>query len=90
MIDEVDIVYDLAPKHVHPEPIIAALKNDTHVMCEKPLAPTLSEAKRMEEAASDSNAVAAIAFNYRFLPAIQYAKQLISDGALGEIRQVRG
>jgi predicted dehydrogenase len=44
----------------------------------------------MEEAARESEAVAGCAFNYRLVPAIQYAKGLIDDGELGEIHHVRG
>ncbi|UWG50275.1 putative dehydrogenase [Halalkaliarchaeum sp. AArc-CO] len=90
VVDEVDVLYNLGPNHLHPEPSIAALEADTHVLCEKPLAPTLAAAERMRNAAEDSEAVAGAAFNYRFLPAIQYAKGLIEDGELGEIHHVRG
>ncbi|MDX1748479.1 MAG: Gfo/Idh/MocA family oxidoreductase, partial [Halobacteriales archaeon] len=44
----------------------------------------------MRSAAAETSAVAGVAFNYRFVPAIQYAKQLIEDGALGTIQAVRG
>jgi predicted dehydrogenase len=90
ILNEIDILYNLTPNSVHSEPSIAALEQDIPVMCEKPLAPTLPEAERMVEAAKNSNAVAATAFNYRYLPAIQYAKRLIENGELGEIHQIRG
>ncbi|GAA0450315.1 Gfo/Idh/MocA family oxidoreductase [Halococcus dombrowskii] len=89
-IDEVDVFYNLGPNHLHPEPSIAALDADVPVFCEKPLAPTVADAERMAEAASESDAIAGCAFNYRFVPAIQYAKNLIDAGELGEIRHVRG
>lgn len=89
-IDEVDVFYNLGPNHVHPEPSIAALDADVPVFCEKPLAPTLDGAERMATAAAESDAIAGCAFNYRFVPAIQHAKELIDSGALGEIRHVRG
>ncbi|WP_217563500.1 Gfo/Idh/MocA family protein [Halalkaliarchaeum desulfuricum] len=90
VVDEVDVLYNLGPNHLHPEPSMAALEAGTHVLCEKPLAPTLEEAVRMREAAAGSDAIAGTAFNYRFLPAIRYAKGLIEDGELGEIHHVRG
>ena len=90
VVADVDVFYNLGPNHLHPEPSIAALEADTHVLCEKPLAPTLAAAEQMREAAADSNAIAGAAFNYRFLPAIRYAKGLIEDGELGEIHHVRG
>ncbi|EMA43798.1 oxidoreductase domain-containing protein [Halococcus morrhuae DSM 1307] len=89
-IDEVDVFYNLGPNHLHPEPSIAALDADVPVFCEKPLAPTVEDAERMAEAAAESDAIAGCAFNYRFVPAIQYAKNLIDAGELGEIRHVRG
>lgn len=90
VVDEVDVFYNLGPNHVHPEPSIAALETGTAVFCEKPLAPTLEEAEAMADAARDAAVPAGCAFNYRFVPAIQYAKELLEAGELGEIRHVRG
>jgi predicted dehydrogenase len=90
VVGEVDVFYNLGPNHLHAEPSIAALEAGTAVLCEKPLAPTLDDAKRMRDAAAEASVPAGCAFNYRFLPAIQYAKGLIADGELGEIRHVRG
>jgi len=90
VIDEVDVFYNLGPNHLHAEPSIAALKAGTPVFCEKPLAPTLEDAGRMRDAAAEAGVPAGCAFNYRFVPAIQYAKGLIDDGELGEIHHVRG
>jgi predicted dehydrogenase len=90
VVDEVDVFYNLGPNHLHAEPSIAALEAGAHVFCEKPLAPTLDEARAMHEAARDADQVAGCAFNYRFVPAIRYAKELIDEGALGEIHHVRG
>ncbi len=90
VIDEVDVFYNLGPNHVHAEPSVAALEAGTPVFCEKPLAPTLAEAEAMAAAAREADVPAGAAFNYRFVPAIQYAKGLIEDGELGEIHHVRG
>jgi len=90
VIEEVDVFYNLGPNHLHAEPSIAALEAGTAVLCEKPLAPTLEAAEAMAAAAADADVPAGCAFNYRFLPAIQYAKRLIESGELGEIRHVRG
>lgn len=90
VIDEVDVFYNLGPNAVHANPSIAALEADVPVLCEKPLAHTLADAERMAEAARASDAIAGVAYVFRFVPAIQYAKALIDDGAIGEIRHVRG
>ncbi|NHN48621.1 Gfo/Idh/MocA family oxidoreductase [Halostella sp. JP-L12] len=90
VIEEVDVFYNLGPNHVHAEPSIAALDTGTPVFCEKPLAPTLESAREMRDAAREAGVPAGCAFNYRFVPAIQYAKNLIEAGELGEIRHFRG
>ncbi len=90
VVGEVDVLYNLAPNHLHAEPSIAALAADTAVCCEKPLAATLADAAAMSEAAADATVPAVCGFNYRFVPAIQYAKRLIDRGDLGEIRAFRG
>lgn len=89
VVDDVDVFYNLGPNNLHADPTIAALEAGTHVFCEKPLAHTLEDAERMVDAAAASDATAGIAFNYRFVPAIQYAKQLIDDGVIGDIHHVR-
>ncbi|UTF53035.1 Gfo/Idh/MocA family protein [Natronosalvus rutilus] len=90
VVDEVDVFYNLGPNHVHAEPTIAALEAGTPVFCEKPLAPTLETAEEMATAAREAGVPAGAAFNYRFVPAIQYAKNLLEAGELGEIHHVRG
>ncbi|WP_114577096.1 Gfo/Idh/MocA family protein [Saliphagus sp. LR7] len=90
VVGDVDVFYNLGPNNVHADPSIAALEAGTSVFCEKPLAHTLEDAERMRDAARDSDATAGIAFNYRFIPAIRYAKELIDSGELGEIHHVRG
>ncbi|SIR21075.1 Predicted dehydrogenase [Haladaptatus litoreus] len=90
VIDEVDVFYNLGPNFVHAEPSIAALEAGTPVLSEKPLAASLSDAERMADAAESAGVPTATAFNYRFVPAIRYAKRLIEDGELGEIHQFRG
>jgi predicted dehydrogenase len=89
VVEEVDVLYNLGPNDLHAEPSIAALEAGTHVFCEKPLAHTLPAAERMAAAARASDATAGVAFNYRFVPAIQYAKRLIDDGFVGEVHHVR-
>lgn len=90
VVDDVDIFYNLGPNHVHAEPTIAALDADTHVMCEKPLAPDIETARRMRDAARESDAIAATGFNYRYVPALQLTKRLVDAGELGEIYRFKG
>ncbi|MFH5801959.1 Gfo/Idh/MocA family protein [Haladaptatus sp. CMAA 1911] len=90
VVGDVDVFYNLGPNAIHADPSIAALEAGTAVFCEKPLAHTLDDAKRMRDAARNADVPSGIAFNYRFIPAVRYAKRLIDSGELGEIRHVRG
>jgi predicted dehydrogenase len=90
--DDVQIVDILTPGDTHAEIAIAALQAGKHVICEKPLAKTVAEAQAMTEAAQAAAAHGVrsmVAFNYRQVPAIGLAKQLVDSGRLGEVRQVR-
>lgn len=81
-VDAVDIA---TPNNTHREIALAALAAGKHVMCEKPLAIELEHAREMAGAAAESGRVNAVNFVHRFVPSARYVKQLIDDGALGEI-----
>ncbi len=88
--DEIDIVDIVTPNDSHAEIAIAAAKAGKHIMCEKPLARTGPEAKRMWEAARDAGIIHMVAFNYRHTPAVALAKKLIAEGRIGSILNFRG
>lgn len=79
--------------HMHVEPSIAALQAGKHVICEKPMALTASDAHRMLAAAREAARTAGTkhmcGFNYRFVPAIRLARDLIEQGLLGDIYHFR-
>jgi predicted dehydrogenase len=77
------------PTDLHAEIAVAALEAGKHVLCEKPLAMNLAEAEAIQTAARNSTARFAVAFNYRFVPAIQLARQIIAEGRLGRLYHVR-
>lgn len=90
--DDIDIVDICTPGSSHHEIAIAALEAGKHVLCEKPLANTVEEAQAMADAAEKArvNGVRSmVAFNYRRVPALAHAKQLIEQGVIGDIRHVR-
>lgn len=87
--DDIGLIDVSTPGDTHREVVLAALKAGKHVICEKPLANTLAEAREMMEAAEQAGVVAMVNFNYRRVPAVQFAKQLIESGKLGEIRHWR-
>ncbi|ELZ13412.1 oxidoreductase domain-containing protein [Halovivax asiaticus JCM 14624] len=90
VVDEVDVFYNLGPNFLHAEPSIAALEAGVSVFSEKPLSATLDGATEMAAAARSAGVPTACGFNYRFVPAIRYARELIQSGTLGDIRTFRG
>ena len=85
----IDVFDNCGPDPVHPEPCIAALNSGKHVICEKPLAIRLEDARRMRDTAATATGKAMCTFNYRFMPAIRFAKDLIADGRIGTIHHIR-
>ncbi len=77
------------PNNVHAEQAIAALEAGKHVACEKPLAGTLADAEAMAAAAAASSAQTFVWYNYRRVPAVALAHQLVAGGALGQIYHAR-
>ena len=86
---EVGLVDIATPNDVHAEQAIAALEAGKHVACEKPLAGTLEDAKRMAEAAAGASGRTFVWFNYRRVPAVALAQRLVASGALGRIYHAR-
>ena len=74
---------------IHSAPCIAAAEAGKHLLCEKPMARDATEAKQMLDAARHARVKHMVAFNYRFVPAVRLAHDLIHDGRLGEIRHFR-
>jgi predicted dehydrogenase len=87
--DDVQIVDICTPGDSHAEIAIAALQAGKHVLCEKPLANSVAEAEAMARAAAAAPGKSMVAFNYRRVPAVALARQLVEGGRLGQIRHVR-
>jgi predicted dehydrogenase len=77
------------PNDAHAEPCIAAAKAGKHILCEKPLARTAAEARSMLDAVTKAGVKHQVGFNYRFVPAIRQAYDLIRAGKLGRIYHFR-
>ncbi|MBU3005562.1 Gfo/Idh/MocA family protein [Paraglaciecola arctica] len=88
--DDIDIVDISLPTHMHAEVAIAAAKAGKHVFCEKPMSITVKQAQEMVAAVTSAGVVNYINHNYRRMPAVMLAKQLISEGKIGEIYHWRG
>jgi predicted dehydrogenase len=90
--DDIDVVDVCTPGDSHAEIAIAALAAGKHVLCEKPLANSVAEAREMV-AAADSAALTGVratcGYNYRRVPAVSLLRRFVADGRLGTIRHVR-
>jgi predicted dehydrogenase len=90
--DDVGLVDVCTPGSSHAEISIAALEAGRHVLCEKPLANTVEEARAMAaaaERAATGGVRAMVGFNFRRVPAVALARELVAAGRLGPIRHVR-
>ncbi|WP_057914693.1 Gfo/Idh/MocA family protein [Peribacillus muralis] len=87
--DDIDLIDIVTPNNSHAEIAIAAAEAGKHVFCEKPLAMTLEQSKRMLEAVEKHKVIHMVNHNYRFVPAVQLAKNLIDNGRLGKIFHIR-
>ena len=83
--DDIDIVDICTPGNLHLPMALAALQAGKHVICEKPLANTLEEARELLAVAANASKKTMVAFNYRRVPAVALAQQLIAEGRIGKI-----
>ena len=85
---DIDVVDICTPNYLHAPIAIAAAQAGKIVLCEKPLASTVEDAERMVEAARGCKTL--VWFNYRRVPAVRFAWELVQDGRLGNIYHYRG
>jgi len=78
------------PNSLHAEPTIAAAEAGKHVLCEKPLGRDAAESYEIWQRVAATGVKHLCAFNYRFVPAVRLAREMIEAGELGEIRHFRG
>jgi predicted dehydrogenase len=87
---DIDVVDICTPNNVHAEIAIAAAEAGKHIICEKPLARTVEEARAMAAAVKKAGVIHMVAFNYRRTPAVALAKKYIEEGRIGRILNFRG
>ncbi|WP_117207970.1 Gfo/Idh/MocA family protein [Allorhizocola rhizosphaerae] len=87
--DDIDVIDICTPGDSHAQIALAALAAGKHVLCEKPLANSLTEAAAMVQAAASAAGLAMCGFNYRRVPAAALMRRMIADGRIGQIRHVR-
>lgn len=88
--DDVDLVHICTPNHLHAPLADRVLAAGKHVICEKPLATTLDDARRMAEGAERAGVVAAVPFAYRFYPTVRDARARVRHGETGRLRLLHG
>ncbi|HUU20667.1 MAG TPA: Gfo/Idh/MocA family oxidoreductase [Sedimentisphaerales bacterium] len=87
--ENIDVVEICVPNNLHAEIAIAAAKAGKAICCEKPLALNVSQAEQMVKAVEEAGVPNLVSFNYRRVPAVTLAKQLIDEGRLGKIFHYR-
>lgn len=82
---DIQVVDVSTPGYLHHPMVVAAAKAGKHIICEKPLANSLREAREMLRAVEKAGVLHYLNFNYRRAPAVAFAKKLIADGRIGDI-----
>lgn len=88
--EDIGLVDISTGNNVHHEMAIAAAKAGKHIFCEKPLAMNVAQAREMVDAVKKAGVINMVNFNYRAVPAIRFAKQLIDEGKIGRVFHWRG
>jgi predicted dehydrogenase len=87
---DVHVVHVTTPNALHGAVVDAALAHGKHVVCDKPLATTAAEARRLRDAAAAAGVVHAVTFNYRGNPMVQQARAMVAAGEIGDVHLVHG
>jgi predicted dehydrogenase len=87
--DDIDAVDICTPNDTHAEIAIAAAKAGKMILCEKPIARNIAEGQQMVDAAEEAGVVTTVWYNYRRIPAVTLAKQIVDSGKLGKIFHYR-
>ena len=87
---DIDVIYNPLPNHLHAAWTIKAVEAGKHVLCEKPLALSVEEVDAVKAAARKHRRVVMEAFMYRHHPQTLKVQEIVKDGALGELKLVRG
>lgn len=87
-LDELDFVVVALPNHLHAQASIDAMERGKHVHCEKPMAVSYNEAKRMFEISQRTGKTIMVGLNNRFLPQSRYVRDLVEDGYFGDIYHI--
>jgi predicted dehydrogenase len=87
--EDIDAIDICTPNNSHAEIALACIKHDKMILCEKPLALNGEEGEKMVEAVEASGLPNFVWYNYRFLPAVTHAKNIVAAGELGRVFHYR-
>ena len=87
--DGIEMAAIVTPNHLHAPAALACLKAGVHVICDKPLTTALSKALELRAAATASNRIFAVTYNYSGYPLVRHAREMVEAGELGDLRLVR-
>src|SRR3954454_8434849 len=88
--ERIQLFDNCGPNNLHAEPTIAAAEAGKHVICEKPLGRDAGESFETWQRVAATGVKHMCAFNYRFVPAVRLARQVIESGEIGDITHFRG
>lgn len=87
--DGIEVVSIVTPNHLHYPVAKAFLRQGIHVICDKPLTSTLTDAKKLHKIAQESDAIFVLTHNYTGYPMARQAREMVKAGEIGDIRLVQ-
>src|SRR5947209_5433957 len=88
-VDGIEAVAIVTPNHLHAPVAEVFLKAGIHVICDKPLAASVRDARRLRALATKHDRLFAVTYNYTGYPMVRQARQMVQEGRLGEIRVIQ-
>ncbi len=87
--DGIEVVAIVTPNHMHAPVAERFLAAGIHVICDKPLATTSADARRLQSLAAERNLLFAVTYNYTGYPMVRQAREMVQSGMLGELRVIQ-
>lgn len=87
---DIDVVHICVPNHLHSQFASEAIRQGLHVVCEKPIATSFSDAADMLSEAADRKVVAAVPFVYRYYSSVREARRRVVQGEVGRVHAIHG
>ena len=88
--DGIQVVSIVTPNHMHASPAIEFIKKGIHVICDKPMTATMKDARELHNVVKNSNAHFFLTHNYSGYPVVREMRRLVKEGAIGDVRVVKG